>query len=94
MSLYEHSLYQEDLQLISSFASIPWNRLHGSSILLSGATGMIGSLLVDAILYKNEKEGLACQVIALGRNEVKAKQRFGHGWDSGTPLSSGSWNAT
>ena len=82
MSLYEHSLYQEDLQLISSFASIPWNRLHGSSILLSGATGMIGSLLVDAILYKNEKEGLDCQVIALGRNEAKAKTRFGHGWDS------------
>ena len=50
MSLYEHSLYQEDLQLISSFASIPWNRLPGSSILLSSATGMIGSLLVDAIL--------------------------------------------
>ena len=82
MSLYDNSLYQEDLRLISSFASIPWNRLHGSSILLSGATGMIGSLLVDAILYKNEKEGLDCQVIALGRNESKAKMRFGHGWYS------------
>ena len=82
MSLYAHPLYQEDLQLISSFASIPWDRLYGSSILLSGATGMIGSLLVDAILYKNEKEGLDCQVIALGRNEAKAKTRFGHGWDS------------
>jgi nucleoside-diphosphate-sugar epimerase len=43
---------------------------------------MIGSLLVDSILYKNEKEGLDCQVIALGRNESKAKQRFGRGWDS------------
>ena len=82
MNLFDSPLYQEDLQLISSFASIPWNRLHGSSILLSGATGMIGSLLVDAILYKNEKEGLDCQVLALGRNEAKAKQRFGHGWDS------------
>ena len=82
MNLFDSPLYQEDLQLISSFASIPWNRLNGSSILLSGATGMIGSLLVDAVLYKNEKEGLACKVIALGRNEVKAKQRFGHGWDS------------
>ena len=82
MNLFDSPLYQEDLQLISSFTSIPWNRLHGSSILLSGATGMIGSLLVDSILYKNEKEGLDCQVIALGRNESKAKQRFGRGWDS------------
>lgn len=82
MSLYGNPFYQEDLQLISSFASIPWDRLHGSSILLSGATGMIGSLLVDAILYKNEKEGWDCKVIAQGRNEAKAKMRFGHGWDS------------
>jgi len=40
---------------------------------------MIGSLLVDAILYK---DGLNCKVIALGRNEEKARKRFGHCWDS------------
>ncbi len=76
------SLYQEDLQLISSFEAILWKDLKGSSLLLSGATGMIGSLLVDAILYKNEKEGLDCKVIALGRNAEKAKKRFGVCWDS------------
>ena len=80
--MYDSHLYQNDLQLISSFGSIPWNRLNGSSILLSGATGMIGSLLVDAILYKNEKEGLDCKVIALGRNEEKARKRFGSSWES------------
>lgn len=82
MSIYNHPLYQEDLQLISSFGSIPWDDLKGSSILLSGATGMIGRLLVDAVLYKNERCNLNCSVIALGRNESKAKSRFGHCWDS------------
>ena len=82
MSLYEHPLYQEDLQLIAEFEAIPWNRLNGSSILLSGATGMIGSLLVDAILYKDAQEGLECTVIALGRNQEKARKRFGYCWDS------------
>ena len=81
MSLYAHPLYQEDLQLISSFP-IPWEMLKGLSLLLSGATGMIGSLLVDTIHFKNETEGLNCTVIALGRNEAKAKRRFAHCWDS------------
>lgn len=82
MSLYENPLYQEDLRLISSFKSIPWEDLKGSALLLSGATGMIGSLLADAVLYKDENEGLNCKVIALGRNEEKARKRFGHCWDS------------
>lgn len=75
-------IYQEDLELITSFQSISWECLKDSSILLSGATGMIGSLLVDAILYKDEKESIDCKVIALGRNEEKAKKRFGYCWDS------------
>ena len=82
MSLYEHPLYQEDLQFIAGFEAIPWNRLNGSSILLSGATGMIGSLLVDAILYKDAQEGLECTVFALGRNQEKGRKRFGYCWDS------------
>ena len=82
MSMYEHPLYQEDLQLIAGFEAIPWNQMNGSSVLLSGATGMIGSLLVDAIMYKDEKEGLCCKVIALGRNAEKGRKRFGYAWDS------------
>lgn len=75
-------LYQEDLQLIASFEAIPWEYLQGSSLLLSGATGMIGSLLADAILYKDEKEGLGCKVVALGRNAEKGRKRFGYAWNS------------
>lgn len=82
MSLYTHPLYQEDLRAIASFAAIPWEKLKGSSILLSGATGMIGSLLIDTIHFKNEGEGLNCQIIALGRSTEKARSRFGHCWDS------------
>ncbi len=75
-------IYQEDLQLIASFKAIPWESLKGSSILLSGATGMIGSLLVDAVLYKNMMEGLNCNVIALGRNAEKARKRCSSAWES------------
>ena len=78
-----NKLYQEDLRLIASFEAIPWTDLGGSSLLISGATGMIGSLLADTILYKNEKEGLDCKVIALGRNTEKARKRFEAAWMSG-----------
>lgn len=75
-------IYQEDLRLIASFQSVAWDCLKGSSLLVSGATGMIGSLLTDAVLFKNETEGFGCKVIALGRNAEKAKRRFGYCWDS------------
>lgn len=44
--------------------------------MLSGATGLIGSFLIDVILEKNTSENLNCTVYALGRNEEKAKARF------------------
>ena len=75
-------LYLDDLQTIATFRSIPWGSLKNSSILLSGATGMIGSLLVDAILYKNGKDGLNCKVIALGRSAEKGRKRFSYAWNS------------
>ena len=76
-----NGLYGRDLQRIAGFAAIPWEELKSSSILLSGATGLIGSLLVDAILYKNAHDGLDCRVIALGRSREKAQARFGYCWD-------------
>lgn len=80
--MINNSQYTEDLSLITNFPSTDWERLNDSSLLLSGATGMIGSLLVDAILFKNEKESFNCKVIALGRNAEKARKRFSHCWDS------------
>lgn len=76
MKLLDNSTYLADLQLISAFPSIPWDDLKGASLLLSGSTGMIGSLLVDAIFYKNKRDGLGCKVIALGRSAEKAQKRF------------------
>ncbi len=78
----DNAIYQEDLRLIASFNAIPWDYLRDASILLSGATGMIGSLLVDALLHKDGEEGLNCKVIAMGRNTEKAKKRFDLWWSS------------
>ena len=72
----------DDLIHIVSFPSISWNLLREKTILISGATGMIGSCLVDAIMLKNQKDDLQCKVIALGRSAARARKRFAAYWDN------------
>ena len=62
-------LYQKEIEAFD-FDLSP---LIGKSIMLSGATGMIASYLIDCLMIK----GIDCRVIALGRSEEKARNRFG-----------------
>lgn len=78
MILIDNDLYKEDLKYIGEL-NLPWEKLQNKSMLISGATGMIGSLLIDAIQCKN-RTGLNCTIYALGRNSVKAKERFPYCW--------------
>lgn len=75
MNLYTNSLYMEDIRSVGSL-DLPWDKLTDRSIMLSGATGLIGSFLIDAIMEKNLSDNLNCTIYALGRNEIKAKARF------------------
>lgn len=115
MRLLENELYLSDLRRVCGLA-LPWQELNGKRILISGATGMIGSTLIDvlmmrnrdmdvagnsAVLRRNSKTGAAdyaaldcgaadcaatdatpgCRIIALGRSEEKAKERFREYWE-------------
>ena len=73
MNLYNNELYMEDIHYVGSL-SLPWEKLKGKSLMLSGATGMIGSFLVDVILERNITDNLNCTVYALGRNKEKAME--------------------
>ena len=75
MELYTNNYYSEDINNVCKL-SRPWDELRGKSIMLSGATGLIGSFFVDVISEKNITDGLNCTVYALVRNEEKAKARF------------------
>ena len=52
MELYTNNYYSEDINNVCKL-SLPWNELRGKSIMLSGATGLIGSFFVDVISEKN-----------------------------------------
>lgn len=75
MNLYQNKMYMEDIETVAAL-ELPWEKLKNKSILLSGATGLIGSFFSDVVLEKNTLENLNCTVYALGRNEQKAKERF------------------
>lgn len=80
MKVYENKEYMEDVSYIADL-NLPWEKLERKSILISGATGLVGSCFVDVIIKRNEK-GMNCKVYALGRNELRARDRFGYCFDS------------
>lgn len=64
-------LYKDDLEKIIRY--IPAKRL---SILVTGATGLIGSCIIDALLYAKHEYKRDYTVYALGRSEEKLKKRI------------------
>lgn len=74
-SILDIEAYKVDLEQIAGF-TLPWEKLRGKRVMISGATGMIGKTLIDALMLKNAKDRLDCKIIAMGRSEAKAKGRF------------------
>ncbi len=74
MNVYDNSLYLEDVNYVANL-NLPWEKLNNKSIMISGATGLIGSMLVDIIMRKNN-DNLNCTVYALGRSKERMRNRF------------------
>ena len=70
----QHSLYQEDLRNILDIPKV--EQLKGKSFLITGATGLIGVCMIDALMRYNS-QGADIQIYAVGRSWNKAKSRFG-----------------
>lgn len=75
------NLYMKQLEILKG-QSLPWEKLSGKTVMISGATGMIGKCLIDFFMLFNTDKEAAVKVIALSRNERKAKERFSAYWDS------------
>ena len=66
------SSYKEDILQIFS-QDLPWDKLSGANILVTGATGLIGGCLVETLMMNPKRD---YQVFASGRNQERARQRF------------------
>ncbi len=67
--------YVTDLDAVCNL-DLPWNDLKGKTVVVSGATGMIGAFFTDVLMRKNETTELGCNIVALGRSVEKAHLSF------------------
>jgi nucleoside-diphosphate-sugar epimerase len=67
---------QEDLDQIAE-STLPLQELYHHTILVTGATGLVGAQTVMALLHMNQKKHADIHVIALVRNQEKAEAVFG-----------------
>lgn len=74
----EHPLVLEDLEKVAACAAIPWAQLYGSRVLVTGATGLIGSLVVRALLYHADMTDSQITVVPLYRSAEKLQATLGH----------------
>lgn len=82
MRLFEHPLYRASLERVLDDVNLDF--LKGASVLVTGATGMVGSCLIDVLALWNATHDHSCRLIALSRGEDTAKERFSHLWTEST----------
>ena len=73
----DNPIIKEDINRIL-MEDLPWDTLAGSTILVAGASGMIPSYVVYTLLGLNDISGADIKVLALVRNEAKARRVFGN----------------
>ncbi len=74
MNLLDSKLYIEDIKRLSN-EDLSFDKLKDSSVLITGASGLIGSFFIDTIMYLNKEKDLNCKIYAVGRSET-GKDRF------------------
>ena len=72
----DNRIITEDIERITG-EDLPWEAFRGATVLVTGASGMIPSYVVYTMLGLNDSMGMGIKVLALVRNEEKARRIFG-----------------
>lgn len=72
-----NSIQLEDCKKIEKLSFINWKNLSSKKILITGSTGLIGSNLVNTLIYMNKVKSLEMKIILPVRNISIAKNLFG-----------------
>ncbi len=80
MNILQNEMYRSDIAQ-AMVLDIPWETLDNKTFLITGATGMIGSVIIDILMGRNQEHGQHIHICAVSRNEEKARGRFSAYWD-------------
>lgn len=75
--MIDYSILEDDLESILHCEYIHWERYRNCTFLVTGATGLIGSLMVRTLKYISDHKGLDLRILILVRSREKAEQIFG-----------------
>ena len=70
-----YSIVDEDSRKMAS-APLPWNKLEGKTVLISGANGYVPAYFVHAFMARNRLFHSRINVVALCRSQKRAEERF------------------
>lgn len=73
MNIYDHDIYKQSISRIA--AELP---VKDGKFLITGATGLIGSCIVDVLFCANKEYGCDFTIYALGLGKDILEKRFGH----------------
>lgn len=63
----------EDFEYLYTM-KVDWQKLNNKTVLVTGGTGFIGSLLLKYMNFLNREKGFSISLITVIRNEEKAKE--------------------
>ncbi|MBQ4569944.1 MAG: NAD-dependent epimerase/dehydratase family protein [Ruminococcus sp.] len=76
MFLYDKDVVRQDMEELVSREFVPFEKLRGKSVLVTGATGMLAYYFTMALMHLNLTRDFGIRVIALVRNKEKAQAKF------------------
>lgn len=81
MNIWNSKTYRSDLERVLPLLDI--KSLQGKNILITGASGLIGSAVVDLLICCNLLRNADINIYAAGRSKEKIINRFEHGLGNG-----------
>lgn len=73
--MLDSETYRHDVMLIARLP-LDWGKLAGARVVVSGASGMIGSFLIDVLMARDAQCGQGCTIHALARDARALEERF------------------
>lgn len=81
MHIWSSETYREDIRRALPMLDV--DALKGKHILITGASGLIGSAVTDLLIGCNMERQTGITIYAAGRNTQRLSQRFAHGLSAG-----------
>lgn len=71
----KNEIFLSDIKTIANL-NYDWTKIDGHSFLIIGATGMIGSCLIDVLMYRNRMEKANITIYAMARDKSRLEKKF------------------